>query len=85
MYRGALDAPRFVDDSLKYPRDGIAAKRASGSFSVRLHVMQHLRLTVRLIDFKAQLLLQFPDLQGAVGSFRQQLHQLFIQLVDLSS
>jgi hypothetical protein len=83
MSRGALDAPRLVDDPFEYPRNRVAFERAARMVSVRPHVMQHLRLALGLIHLEAKSLLDPPNLERAVRTLAEQLNQPFVKPIDL--
>jgi hypothetical protein len=82
MSRGALDAPRLVDNPFEHPNDGIPLEGAAGVLAVRAHVMEHLRLTVGLVHLEAKRLFQLPNLERAVRALAQQLDEPFVELVD---
>ena len=80
MHRGAFNPPRLVDDAFEDPRNGRAFERASRHLAVRLHVTEHLGLTLGLIDVEPERLLQLPDFERAMRALVQQLDQFFIEL-----
>jgi hypothetical protein len=82
MCRRALDPPRFVDDSLEHPREGVALERAARLLAVRPHMPKHFGFPVRLIHLEAEPVLQPADLEGAVRPLVQQLDEALVELID---
>ena len=64
--RFPLEAPRLVDDALEESRERLAAKRAADGPRVSLHVLEHFRLTVGLIDFQPERVFDLPDCERSV-------------------
>jgi hypothetical protein len=82
MSRRAFDAPRLVDNPFEDPHYCVSLERAACLFPMGLHMVQHLFLTIGLIHLEPEGLLQFPDLERALGTLAEQLDQPFIKLVD---
>ena len=82
MSRGALDAPRLVDNPFEHPHDGIPLEGAAGVLAVRLHVVQHLFLAIGLVHLQPEGLLQLPDFERAVRALAEQLDQPFVKLIN---
>ena len=82
MSRGALDAPRLVDDSLEHPHDGVSFERAACVFTVGAHVVQHRLLAIGLVHLEPERLLQFPDLECAMRALAEQLDEPLVKLID---
>ena len=82
MSRGALDAPRLVDDPFEHPYDGVAFERTARVLAVGAHVVQHLLLTVGLVHLEPERLFQLPDFERAMGALAEQLDQPLIELID---
>src|SRR5688572_31761224 len=82
MSRGALDAPRLVDNPFEDPDDSVPFERAARVRSVGAHVVQHLFLPIRLIYLEPEFLLQLANLERAVRTFIEQLHQPLVKMID---
>jgi hypothetical protein len=82
MSRGALDAPRLVNDSFEHAHDGIPLERAARVLPVRLHVVQHLFFAIGLVHLQPEGLLQLPDFERAVRALAEQFDQPFVKPID---
>ena len=82
MCRGALDAPCLVNNPFEDPHDGVPFQRAARVRAVSAHVVQHLFFTIGLIYIEPEGLLQLSNLERAVRTFAEQLHQPLVKMID---
>lgn len=82
MSRRTLDAPRFVDNPFEQARDRVGAERPAHALQAGLHVLQDLRLAVRLVDLESLRVLHLSNLERARGALTEQFHQPFVELID---
>src|SRR5205823_2606707 len=78
------DAPfeptRFVDDALEQPADRVWSERA---FARDLaHMLQHVLLTIGLVDLDSQLLFHAADFADAPRPLVQQPYEHFVDTID---
>jgi hypothetical protein len=74
-----LQSPRFVDDALEQPDDGLRIQRPDVLLA---HVLQHFPLALGLIDLEAERLFDPADLERAASPIVQKPHEALVELVD---
>ena len=82
MSRGALDAPRLVDNPFKHADDGVTFERAAGVRAVSPHVLQHVLFAVGLVHLEPERLLQLPYFERAMRTLAEQFDKPLVEAVD---
>src|SRR5579871_3562513 len=82
VHRFTFGAARFIDDALKEPANCGVRKRAA-IFALR--VLNHFALAIGLIERKIFLLLDLSDLERAMRTLVEQLHEFAIDLIDTAA